>query len=158
MEEDDPVSISNFNDPCTFVVNKHRVETGMKMEAVVVELPKLHSTTTKGFVTSPGSADTTTTCSSTPSSHSSNTSPTSAKAIENCVSPTSPMSSSASSSSPSSAPGPSRSGAGGGSCSEGSADSAAAAAADSSKGHRARGVVDNDVVVAKTGLTEGAGG
>ena len=96
IEEDDPVSISNLNDPCTFVVNKHRVETGMKMEAVVVELPKLHSTTTKGFVTSPGSADTTTTCSSTPSSHSSNTSPTSAKVTENCVSPTSPMSSSAS--------------------------------------------------------------
>ena len=96
IEEDDPVSISNLNNPCTFVVNKHRIETGMKMEAVVVELPKLHSTTTKGFVTSPGSADTTTTCSSTPSSHSSNTSPTSAKATENCVSPTSPMSSSAS--------------------------------------------------------------
>ena len=85
-EEDYSIPSTNPTNPCTFVLNKSRVQSAMKMEAVVVEIP---GSVTISSDVSPGSGDTNFSSYDTSSSASA----TSIKIDQNNVSPNLPKSS-----------------------------------------------------------------
>ena len=85
-EDDHSIRSTNPTNPCTFVLNKSKVQSAMKMEAVVVEIP---ASATISSDVSPGSGDTNFSSYDTSSS----TSATSIKIDQNNVSPNLPKSS-----------------------------------------------------------------